>query len=478
MLQEQSHDSGQLDAVPDLQKIHSAGKHLQSLIDDILDLSKIEAGKMELFVEPFDVSILVDEVVTTIRPLVEKNGNTLRVECPIAIGFIRADVTKVRQILFNLLSNACKFTEYGEVRLEVVRRHEEAGDYVSFRVADTGIGMTAEQSLRLFQDFTQVDASTTRKYGGTGLGLAISRRFCEMMGGSITVESALGAGSLFTLTLPARIDQSLAEPRAAAVLDEADSERATNATVLVIDDDPIVHDLLTRVLSKEGFRIVCAANGEDGLRLAEVHSPAAITLDVMMPGMDGWSVLAALKARPDLSHIPIVMVTMTDDRSMGYALGASDYLVKPIDPGRLSALLNRHARGTSPSTVLVVDDDPAMRELARRTLQADGWRVREAADGRAALQCIAAERPDLVVLDLMMPTLDGFAFLTELRAMPSGDSLPVVVVTARDVSDADRQRLNGHVRRILRKGAYDRSQLLSAVRQQVVDSLQWQHVTP
>ncbi len=478
MLQEQAVDLDQHDTIPDLQKIRSAGKHLQSLIDDILDLSKIEAGKMELFLETFDVSALVDGVVTTVQPLVEKSGNTLEIRCANELGTIRADMTKVRQILFNLLSNACKFTQNGAIGLDVSRRSVDGRDWMHFRVSDTGIGMTADQIGRLFQDFTQVDASTTRRYGGTGLGLAISRRFCEMMGGEISVDSTLNTGSTFSFSIPSRTDALEADetkaPPDKAIVDRHPVSAATHDTVLVIDDDPLVHDLLARYLTREGFRVVAAATGREGLELARTLRPTAITLDVIMPGLDGWAVLAALKSNPDLADIPVVIVTMTDDRHMGYALGAADYVTKPFDPGRLTAILRRHTGVDPTASVLIVDDDPVMREMTRRLLQRDSWAVMEAESGRAALQRLNERVPTLIILDLMMPEMDGFDFIHELRKTPAWRQIPVVVLTARDVSEDDRRRLNGSVAKILRKAAYRREELLLEVREQVKACLRLQ----
>jgi signal transduction histidine kinase/DNA-binding response OmpR family regulator len=480
MLQQQAEDLDQQESIPDLEKIHSAGRHLQSLIDDILDLSKIEAGKMELFVEPFDVSALVHDVVTTIKPLVERNSNTLQVTCQDNIGFMRADMMKVRQVLFNLLSNACKFTEHGAVSLEVSRQTTAGTDWMQFRVSDTGIGMNPQQMEKLFHEFTQVDASTTRKYGGTGLGLAISQRFCRMMGGDIIVESVDGKGSTFLSRLPAKVKTLVTEERIVQV--DATSRPVSSAgsaddTVLVIDDDPIVQDLMGRLLTKEGFRVVTASSGEEGLRLAQTLRPGAITLDIMMPGMDGWAVLSALKDNADLADIPVVLVTMTDDRNMGYALGASEYLTKPIDPGRLVNVLRKHTEVAQRASVLIVDDDPVMREMTARLLTAAGWDVTEAGNGRVALERLAEQTPSVIVLDLLMPELDGLKFIMELRNSREGRDIPVVVVTAKDVTEDERGRLNGYVKTILRKGAYRRKELLLAVREQVKACLQFAGTT-
>jgi CheY-like chemotaxis protein len=260
------------------------------------------------------------------------------------------------------------------------------------------------------------------------------------------------------------------------LLEEASADRGD--AVLVIDDDPIVHDLMERLLTKEGFRVIPACSGQDGLRLAETLRPAVVILDVMMPGMDGWLVLSALKANPALADIPVVLVTMTDDRNMGYALGAADYLTKPVDPARLAAVLRRHTRAAPKASVLIVDDDPTMRDLTARLMQTEGWDIREAANGALALQRVAEHAPTVIVLDLLMPELDGFTLLMKLRSTRAWQSIPVVVVTARDVSEEDRQRLNGHVKKILRKGAYQRNELLRVVREQVRACLPLQDATP
>ena len=335
LLLEEAEERELLDFVPDLNKIIEAGKHLLALINDVLDLSKIEAHKIELFLETFDVETLVQSVASTVGPLAKKNGNELAVRCAGA-GSMFADRTRVRQVLLNLLSNACKFTHEGRIELEVVREPCQGRDGLAFRVRDTGIGIKPEQLDKLFKPFSQVDDATTRQHDGTGLGLAISRSFCQMMGGDITVSSEHGKGSVFTAHLPVQV--------AGASDGEAtvSGEGAEAGTVLVVDDDPAVRDLMQRYLDKEGFRAVTAANGREGLRLARQLHPRAITLDVLMPGMDGWDVLSALKADPGTADIPVIMVTIADDRGLGRALGADEYMTKPIDRDRLTEVLKRY----------------------------------------------------------------------------------------------------------------------------------------
>ncbi len=465
MLQEDAVDLGAEQFTDDLKKINAAGKHLLELINAVLDLSKIEAGKMELYLERFEVAPLVRDIAAVIQPLATKNANRLDVRCSDEAGTMRADLTKVRQALFNLLSNACKFTERGTVTLTVARDVVDGRDWLAFSVSDTGIGMTAEQLARLFEAFTQADAATTRRYGGTGLGLALSRRLCRMMGGDVTAESEAGRGSVFTIRLPAHVADAVEEPATPAVVEPLPSGAGT---VLVIDDEAAVRDIMQRFLTREGFRVVTAAGGEEGLRRARELRPDAITLDVMMPGLDGWAVLSALKADPDVAGIPVIMLTIVDDKNLGYALGAADYLTKPIDRERLVTVLDKHRRDLP---VLVVDDDATVRQLLRRMLESEGYAVIEAENGRAALGALSDGRPSVILLDLMMPEMDGFEFVAELRRHEPWRAIPVIVVTARDLSHEDRERLNGYVQKILQKGTHGRDELLAEVRELVAASV-------
>ena len=463
MLIEEAEDLGYAELSTDLDKIRSAGKHLLSLINDILDLSKIEAGRMDLFLEDLAVADLVREVQSTLEPLVAKNANRLEVRIAPEVRTIHSDRTKLRQALLNLLSNAAKFTEGGRIELSV--RLIEESELVEFAIADTGIGMTQEQIGKLFQPFQQADASTTRNYGGTGLGLAITHHFCRMLGGDIRVESEPGRGSIFRLLLPRTPAVRPAAPARHLPEQIGRSARPAAMTttpgrrVLVIDDDPMVRDLLTQFLRREGFEPHAAADGIEGLRKARGLQPEAIVLDVMMPQLDGWSVLAALKGDPDLAEIPVVMLTIVDEKTRGYRLGAAEYLIKPIDRGRLKAVLERYCapRGR----VLVVDDDPDVRERTREMISRDGYQVIEASDGREALARLETEPPDVILLDLLMPEMDGFAFLDELRKRDQLKDLPVVVLTAKDLTEEDHSRLNGGVARVLQKGASGRDEILS-----------------
>ena len=475
MLQEEAEDLGIPAILPDLEKIHTAGRSLLGLVNDVLDLSKIEAGKMDLYLETFELAAMIGEVTTTVAPLLQRKDNTLELRLPPNIGTMHADLTKVRQVLFNLLGNAAKFTDHGTVALGIEREIRDGREWLAFRVSDSGIGMSVEQQGRLFQAFSQADASTTRKFGGTGLGLAITGRLCEMMGGEIVVESELDRGSTFTVHLPAEMAEVSAEPELApstseqTSVDPAAHPHAGGAnTVLVIDDDPNVHDLMTRVLARDGLQAVVASSGEEGLRLAAELRPVAITLDVMMPRLDGWAVLAALKADPRTSHIPVIMLSMVEDKTLGYALGAADYLTKPMDRDRLSAVLRRYRRGEPGETVLVVDDDPLIRDQVRQVLAGEDCAVIEAENGLVALKHLAEVRPDVILLDLMMPEMDGFAFADEVHRREAWRSIPIVVMTAKDLTVEDRHRLAGAVGDIVQKRAYSHERLLREVRDRVV----------
>lgn len=351
LLQRGVERSGQTELVPDLVRIQKAGNHLLAIINDILDFSKIEADKMEIYMESLDVAMLVRDVVNTASPLIERNSNTIQVDLPDNLGVIHSDFTKMRQILLNVLSNAGKFTEHGHITLRATRESDSASDWMSISVTDTGIGISQNQLSRLFAEFAQADPSTTRKYGGTGLGLALSRRFCMMLGGDISVESTLGSGSTFTVRIPASIAETqnpAAEPARSLVWNSTDeapltitNPRSVN-TVLVIDDDPATRDLLERSLSAVDLSVVTAENGEDGILLAQALRPDIIILDVVLPDKDGWEVLAALKADPELMHIPAIMLTVVDERGRGLALGAMEYLIKPVDSEHMIKLIRSY----------------------------------------------------------------------------------------------------------------------------------------
>lgn len=467
MLEEEASEIGEPTFAEDLAKISKSGKHLLSLINDILDISKIEAGKMEVYVETFELADLVADVTSTVRPLVEGNGN--RLETRSAQGEMTTDMTKLRQILFNLLSNAGKFTKDGIVECEAKPEARDGRAGYSFRVRDTGIGMTSDQVDKLFQPFTQADASTTRQYGGTGLGLAISRSFCQLLGGEIDVVSAPGAGSAFTFWLPAdhpatgQPERPAQEAPPSATRPTADSERS-RVHVLLIDDEPVNGQLMKRYLDQEGWTLAVAENGAEGLRLAGELHPDVICLDILMPGMDGWSVLQAIKSDPRLQDIPVVIWSMTGDKTLGFSLGASDFLMKPIDRARLSRIMEKYVTSRSRHTVLVIEDDTATSELMTKLLQKEGYIVTQAGNGRVALECLEREVPRLILLDLMMPEMDGFEFVAEMRKRKRWRDIPIVVVTAKTITAEDRIKLDNQVRSVIQKGASIRQSLLAEIR--------------
>jgi signal transduction histidine kinase/CheY-like chemotaxis protein len=477
MLLDDARDFGREEQVEPLERILRAARHLLQLINEILDLSKIEAGKMELHLESFPIAPLVEDVAATVRSLAEKNGNRLDVDCSDNLGAMRADATRVRQAPLNLASNAVKFTERGVVTITASRTAEAGRDWIWLRVSDTGIGMTVEQTERLFQEFAQADTSTTRKYGGTGLGLAISRRFCRMMGGDISVESALGRGSMFTIRLPSVVEADVSgevspEVVAAAVVAKLpETAAAEKSLILVVDDDPTVREIMQRFLVREGFAVVTAANGIEGLARARELHPAAITLDVVMPDLDGWTVLAALKGDPALSDIPVILATITDEKHRGYALGAVEYLIKPIDRERLAGTL-RSLCARVAGDVLLIEDDEATRTMIRQLLEREGWNVLQAETGRVALSRLEETRPDAIVLDLVMPEMDGFEFLAELRSRPEWHDIPVLVVTVLDLTDDDHRRLNGEVERVIQKTGHSRDELLHEISQALAACVQ------
>jgi PAS domain S-box-containing protein len=450
MLQEEADDLGHEELLPDLRKIQNAGKHLLSLINDVLDLSKIEAGKMELHPETVEIRTVINDVSVTVGPMVERNGNRLEVVCPDDLGSMVSDPVKLRQVLLNLLSNASKFTEHGVITLEAERAVLNDDPMVVFRVRDTGVGMTAEQIERIFEAFAQADATVSRKYGGTGLGLTITRRFCQMLGGDVTVKSEPGTGSTFTVWMRPTVGHGGAPSRPSSA-PPACSERAEDVTVLAVDDDPIALDLIARSLAKEGIRVVTARGGEEGLRLAAELRPAAITLDLLMHDMNGWTVLERLKSDPVLAGIPVIVLTILDAEHKAFALGAADFIAKPIDRARLAAVIARHQRDAGRRRVLVVDDDEAVRTFVGHMLSREGWEVDVAENGRVALDSLAYSPPDLILLDLMMPEMDGFEFVEALRARNEWRHIPVVVLTAKDITQDDRERLNGSASRIVHK---------------------------
>jgi signal transduction histidine kinase/CheY-like chemotaxis protein len=470
LLKEEAEDGGQLDSVPDLDRILGSGKHLLGLINDVLDLSKVEAGRMEIVVEDFEIERLVADIAATVQPLMGRRSNTLEIGDLSSTGSMHSDATKLRQVLLNLLSNAAKFTENGTIRLRVARVVEDGAPWVEFAVSDEGVGMTPAQLASVFDAFAQADKTTQRDYGGTGLGLAISRRFCQLLGGDVSATSEPGVGSEFCVRLPASVSEEpeSAEPSATATPAGATKvvEGAPGGpTVLVIDDDPEARDLLLRHLSKDGCRVVTTGGAREGLELARELHPDLITLDVQMPDMDGWQALSEIKADPQLARIPVILVTILEDRNLGYALGAAEYVTKPVSRERIRQLLRRYGSRSAP--VLIVEDDATTRDLMRRALEQEGMTAVEAENGRVALERLESCQPALILLDLMMPEMDGFELLQKLREREAWGAIPVVVVTAKDLTSDERLALASRTEQVIEKGAYARDQLLAEVRRHV-----------
>ena len=458
ILQEDVADLGRDNLVPDLRKIEGAGRHLLSLINEILDLSKVEAGRMDIFLEDVEIVPLLEEVRAIIVPLAEKNGNAVEYRAADNLGSMRTDRTKLKQSLLNILSNANKFTENGRVTL-VTERIENGQTAVRFAISDTGIGMSEEQLGRLFQAFTQAETTTSQKYGGTGLGLVITRNFCQLLGGDVTVASKPGEGSTFTITLP---DRPTTQPEVKSTDAPQIAGEVHATTVLVVDDDPAARDLLTANLKGAGYRLIHAASGAEALNLARMVRPDAITLDVLMPKPDGWDVLTALKADAQLRDIPVIMVTVLSERGIGLSLGAVEVLTKPVDRAQLSALMHSLLRREGP--ILLVEDDASARELISQSVEKMGLAVAAVVNGRQALTWLGAHpEPAMILLDLVMPEMDGFEVLDALAARADWRDIPVIVITAKQLTAAERERLLRQAQKIIAKGAASRLDIAAAV---------------
>ena len=459
MLAEEIEDLGQPHLLKDLQKIETSARHLLSLINDVLDLSKIEAGRMTVSREDVDVGHLLDEVMTAAQGLVTKKRNRLVRETPATLGRMLSDDLKIRQCLLNLLGNAAKFTEDGTITLAARREQRNGEDWLVFDVRDTGIGMSEEQLGRLFQRFSQADDSTTRQFGGTGLGLAITRAFCRKLGGDVTVASTPGEGTIFTIAIPAELPAGTEDNGETAEAPVTHQLEAGRNIVVVVDDDPAARDLMTRVLTREGFDVRCAADGKAGLQLARALKPRAVLLDVEMPHMNGWAVLHAIRSDPELADTPVIMATVVNEKSLGFALGATDYLIKPINWAKLRGATARLQVHAGSGTVLLVDDDGDARGMMKTMLAREGWHVLEAAHGQEALDRVSEGMPALILLDLMMPIMDGFEFLEHLRAREGGHRVPVVVLTARDMGPEEHAKLAERADRVVLKGSISLSEL-------------------
>ncbi len=465
MLEEEAQDQGLDDLIPDLQKIRSASHQLLDLINDVLDLSKIEADKVDLYSELINPDDLLADIEATAMPLFTKNNNRFEFEKINDLGAIFVDQARLSQVILNLLSNAAKFTREGLIRLTAERTLHDESDWLVVKVIDSGIGMTPDQLERIFNPFSQADASITREFGGTGLGLSISGKLCEMMGGTLSAESQKDVGSTFTVKIPVdgtlkQEDQWSTNTPAAVVPPGQDGGAHC---ILVIDDDENIRDLMHRMLTREGYQVMTAASGAAGIEMARRVRPSVITLDILMPDQDGWSVLSELKSDPDLGDIPVVMQTILDGSRKGFMLGASEFLTKPIQRARITEVLRRLHQQIE-RTVLVVEDDEDTLALMVDWLQAEEWKVHTARNGNEGLQVFLRHTPGLIILDLMMPEMDGFEFLDELRQQRLTVEPSVVVVTAKDLTPADRERLNHGVQRIIQKGNHSSEELLQEIK--------------
>jgi PAS domain S-box-containing protein len=479
MLQEDVALLGLEDFEGDLKKIYKAGRHLLDLINDILDMTKIEAGKLKIHFDDFNLPVLVWDTCNTVKSLLTKNNNNLEIDCDPDLGDIRTDMTRLRQILLNLLSNAGKFTKSGEIKVKVTRQTLDHTEYFCFEVSDTGIGISPENIQNLFQAFNQVDNSTTRQYGGTGLGLAISQRLCQMMGGEIMLESELGKGSTFTVRLPVNYElakknlQNLQPKRSRTSkisYQRSDKFRGRQPSILVIDDDLTVHQYTQSYLGDLGVAIYSAFSGEEGINLAQDILPDAIILDIQMPTMSGWDVLKELKCQPLTSGIPIILLTINDEQHESYEVGANDYLFKPIDRDRLITTVDKYrADSQSRLSVLVVEDDINVRSMLKRMLEKENCIVSEAQDGYEALEIMLSQAPQLILLDLMMPNVDGFEFIHLLRLQQHMDvtTTPIVILTAKDLNNDDYIRLSGSVQKILQKSNTTSTEILAEIVQRL-----------
>lgn len=470
LIEEDLRDLGQEAILADLNKINSNARHLLGLINDVLDLSKIEAQKMDVHAIEFTLGTLLAELEAATGSLIAKNNNTLSLSADAPDTVLMTDDLKVKQILLNLIGNAAKFTTDGQISVHAAQIEQDGAPHIRFTVKDTGIGMSQEQLANLFQRFAQADATTTRKYGGTGLGLALTRALSTMLGGRIDVESAEGEGTTFTVTVRTRYEKKVVNAETGQEIapeeqpESGDAPKRKVPSVLVVDDDPSARELLSRNLEREGFAVTTASSGTEALAMIKGSKPLAVLLDVMMPGLDGWHVLRAIRENSETKDIPVIMQTVLDERNFAYALGASSYLKKPVHRNALAEALQALTINTAGHEVLIVDDDEAANERLMTMLHRDGWNCRMALNGVEAMKALAEHKPDLVLIDLIMPEMDGYAFIRETRKNPEYDDLPLVVMTAEDVRSDKVRKLSGETAGIVQKGSMPLADLVADLR--------------
>mgnify|MGYP001399616496 FL=1 len=448
MLYEDCEDMGYEDLLPDLKKITSSGTHLLSLINNILDLSKIEAGKMELFVTSFEIENMVQTIKDVSEPLAAKNENDFVIKLDGAMGSMSQDETKLRQCITNFLSNGFKFTKNGTVTLDVKSRTDGDIEFVDFAVVDTGAGMSPEGVAKVFEEYTQAERSTSANYGGTGLGLPISKKFAEMMGGDVVVTSEEGVGSTFTMSVPRECPEYTEDEVDANVINLDDQDNL----VVLVDDDVAMHDLIKRTISKLNLTLLGATNSEKGMELIREIKPKLILLDVLMPGRDGWSLLKECKTDQELKNIPVIMISQLNQSNLASSLGANDYLTKPIDRTHFINTVKRVlGNETQDHKVLVIDDDKDVRELLSRILKDAGFRPIDARDGKEGLERTKDE-PSLIILDLEMPRMDGFEFLENyIKNVPEEKRSPILVFSGKDLTEVQEDLLKERVVGLVKK---------------------------
>ncbi len=452
--------------IADLKKIQLAEQTLLSLVNDILDISRIEAGKIDISKEYFSLDDFIEDALREFYPTIQQSTNSFSLDKPALLGMMYSDAKKIKQCLFNLLSNAFKFTTKGKIKLKIRLYKINEEKWIKFQVMDTGIGISEEQMKNLFEQFYQGDASITRKYEGTGLGLAISKKLCRLLGGTITVKSTLGKGSTFTISLPLNLDQVAPskhddewspEIHQAEFISESDSFDSLDSSfpaILIIDDKEETLEIMSRLLTKEGFKVVTCSTGSKGLELARQIRPKLIFLDVSMPQMDGWEVLYQLKNDPELTKIPVIMLTISDDQKKAHLLGASEFITKPINRNILNKILQRHYPKNNSSSILIVDDDESVREHLGRLIAKEGYQILQADNGKTALKIIKQTPPALIFLDLIMPKMDGFTFLQQLKEKKEWQNIPVIILTSKELTQEEKEFLQGRTPKILAKSPY------------------------
>ena len=431
---------------------------------------------MALELYDFSIAEIIEDALLTTKPLIEKNNNRLMVDYPATIGFMYADPTKLSQALLNLLSNAAKFTEHGTITLTVQRQQHHEEEQVIFKVQDTGIGLHQPDLQTIFQAFSQADNSTTRKYGGTGLGLAISRHYCQMMGGDLTADGRPNEGSVFTITLPVKVKEQasmqahltsgqllLADPKKIRIRDEGSERRRYVSKVLVIDEDPEICAQMKNLLQESGFEAQVAPSGEQAIERVYSCNPDVIILDMHLSGLGGWGVLTKLKQDPALQDIPVILMSMMEDKNMGYALGAIDYLPKPISTERLISLVHKNVRNNAQAPILLIENDAQIRLSVKCALQKANIKIIEAEGVKQALAVLETQMPCLIIHNILMQDMDGFEFVSQLRMNDQWRSIPLIAISPEDLSDQDHQRLQQSVNNVLRDNATNCQQALQEV---------------